>query len=98
MNTNRPHPELMADQLWAEAAARRIEAALAIVATRPPRLMRHARAATSSRRWHWAWRKLHTMAHMHKGVEGWPVNPDRLIDVGYCLDRYTVDNPQEEPQ
>lgn len=60
------------------------------------RRMKHARLAATSRRWHWDWRKVHVRAACRPDALGF--KDEWMIDAGYCLDRYTVDNSKEEPQ
>ena len=53
----------------------------------------HTSKRTTLSEWYWVWRKLHCMADMRKddcgGSGGW--RPDyQYIDIGYCLDRYSV--------
>ena len=86
---------LSADALWDRAAVRRIAEARAAIAGRY--VMKHRRAAESARRWHWTWRRLHVIAKCRADAHGFK-HDEWGIDAGYCLDRYTIDDPKKEPQ
>jgi hypothetical protein len=64
----------------------------------PVRKTAHARAAASSRRWHWTWRKEHVRKQCRQELNKIASAQEFYEDAGYCIDRYTVDRPEEEPQ